>query len=665
MSGKPDTHIDGLPTVDWYLIPESLVSELSNVPVQNFVGQAVLLRNDAGMTAMVTIAEAAHLQLDGLIELLECLFEMIATTPGDRYRGGLLRAFHLKWLYKAALACSLTLHTTWATEEVLLIGFAPAGEKTHWLAMDLMLLLGWISAITDPLGYPNDPTHLVVREPKGSLDWSMRMNIENRFDRNVYRNILAHHGHFKTKDAGSEGCWRKKITGGVLLGVTSSASPSITIGLSNIPGSRYLALTAGALWSLFDHRLRQMPGCTCTLRTGESEFLTCEKREGEIFFWHLETDPQTICEGRYCTDRVPITLDGPDKLHFNSQCLLGWVVNTRDSPHDRIASHIMPSDRFLGRKAVTYTPRAFELQMQLGYSGGGATAVALTGVTFDMTRYTVSNSIPHGTLLATALSEMATILVYCETRKIHLAMHGADLVESICVQLVQGLNPQSMPSFIHPCALERMRTWRESTFVTGSDLIVPGVEIVQHACDRLQQFMAQSKSYHGPLYWNLQGMVAGTACAGVRPPRKARKMSWYRLSEGFPILIVAVNTISDKLLEPRPVENYSYLERIKHSFQTALIGFGISKPNVTPFTIRSGGILSDNALIETLLRQAYNVYPARPVETSLHLFDGQPKCFRIKADETLGSNEIECAKCSVCRNISQKWPLSVCLHYFG
>jgi hypothetical protein len=449
------------------------------------------------------------------------------------------------------------------------------------------------------------------------------------------------------------------------LRVTSTASQSMATDHNDIPESPYLALTAGALWSLFDHQIRPMSGCTCTFRIGESEFLTCEKREGESFFWHLETDPQTICRGRYCTDRVHITLDGPDKLHFNSQCLLGWVVNTRNSPNDRISSHMMPSNRFLERKAVTYTPRAVELQMQLGYSGGGATAVALTGVTFDMTRYTVSNSIPHNTLLATALSEMATILVYCERRKIHLAMHGADLVESICMQLVRELNSRSMPSFIHPCALERMRTWRESTFVTRSDLMVPGGEIVQHACDRLQQFMAQTRSYHGPLYWNLQGMVAGTACVGVRPPSEVRQTSWYKLSKEFPILIVAVNSISDKLLGPRPVETYSYLERIKHSLRIALTRFGISKLNDAPFSIRTGGILSDNALIETLLRQAYNVYPARLEEISSHPDDGQPKCFRIRADETLGSDKIECAKCSICKNLSQKWPLSVCLHYFG
>src|SRR5450432_907074 len=83
MSQESDAHIYGFQTMDWCLIPACLASELSSVPVQNFIGQGVLLRNDKGLTAMVTIAEAACLQLPGLVELLDCLFKVIAATPKD------------------------------------------------------------------------------------------------------------------------------------------------------------------------------------------------------------------------------------------------------------------------------------------------------------------------------------------------------------------------------------------------------------------------------------------------------------------------------------------------------------------------------------------------------------------------------------------------------
>src|SRR5436190_22974914 len=63
MSQTSDTHIDGFQALKWCLVPATLTSELASVPVENFVGQAVLLCNDEGLTAMVTIAEAAFLQL--------------------------------------------------------------------------------------------------------------------------------------------------------------------------------------------------------------------------------------------------------------------------------------------------------------------------------------------------------------------------------------------------------------------------------------------------------------------------------------------------------------------------------------------------------------------------------------------------------------------------
>jgi len=76
-----------------------------------------------------------------------------------------------------------------------------------------------------------------------------------------------------------------------------------------------------------------------------------------------------------------------------------------------------------------------------------------------------------------------------------------------------------------------------------------------------------------------------------------------------------------------------------------------------------GGIFADNSLIEGLLRKAYTVYPARLEEIVSNKNISETKCFRIKANATLGVENIKSGKCTACRNLSTSWPSLVCLHY--
>ena len=74
----------------------STVAELRNTSVVRLLGQAMLIRDPLAQTAMVSIAEAAYVQLNGLHELLECILVAIKRTADSDLTDEWLD-FELKW----------------------------------------------------------------------------------------------------------------------------------------------------------------------------------------------------------------------------------------------------------------------------------------------------------------------------------------------------------------------------------------------------------------------------------------------------------------------------------------------------------------------------------------------------------------------------------------
>jgi hypothetical protein len=622
---------------------------------------------------MVTIAEAAFNQLTGVVGLLECLLRSVELTPQSKYHDGLVKIFQLLWSYEDHSRSSLFL-TTWTVDGVLIVGIPADAAGRFELASDFMAILKWLSAVLEPLEPPeNDNESFTLRHPFRDLlplgdprrlrEGISYVAVAENLGLTVQMPSLLNTAEINTK---KNGCWRKKIRGGVLLQASKPLLPAdIPIKLdANEQNS--LILTAGALWSLFYHRLEPIDGCGCTFRIGEQEFLTCRKRERvpespDWYFWHYFTEPAELCNGENCKKTVSMDFTDPDRIHFKSPCVLGWAAHTRVSPRDPIARKIEISASFAKRKEITYSASSFHLQAQLGYSGV-LQAQSVAGITFDMKRYNVANSIPYNSILATALTEVATVLVYCEERGIHLAMHGADLVEAICMNLLDQLlvSEESMPSFSQPCAIERMRTWRESTFITSSGLLVPGAVLVTYACRRVQEFLSQTRSLKKPLYWSFRDMLAGTVCTGLKAPNEVKRTGWYALSMDFPLLIVAVGQIEDKLLFPLNNPNISSLQWPSTPRLPIL-----THVSVLPKQPCRGGVLSDNNFIKALHRQALSIYPIILEQGETMLMEIEGMFFLIKKADRDGVHAIESPKCVLCGSTSDSiWPRAICLHYF-
>ncbi len=90
---------------------------------------------------------------------------------------------------------------------------------------------------------------------------------------------------------------------------------SIVRGKLEVPDEIHdcLVLTAGALWALFNNTLEPMPGCKCTFRSEDGNYITCIKRPDEWFIWHLETDETKVCNGNSCAINESITFG---QLHW-------------------------------------------------------------------------------------------------------------------------------------------------------------------------------------------------------------------------------------------------------------------------------------------------------------------------------------------------------------
>jgi len=120
--------------------------------------------------------------------------------------------------------------------------------------------------------------------------------------------------------------------------------------------------------------------------------------------------------GYFCTDRR------------RSPCILGWPAFFRAMPYQPIASKLELSKKFAENVRVSCTLRGIELQCVLGYQGL-LTAQAGITASYSLDRYTMSAG-PANISLAAAVAQRSPIFMYCEERKVHLAVSGADVIET-------------------------------------------------------------------------------------------------------------------------------------------------------------------------------------------------------------------------------------------
>ena len=316
----------------------------------------------------------------------------------------------------------------------------------------------------------------------------------------------------------------------------------------------------------------------------------------------------------------------------------------------------------------------------LGYQG----ASAGIGVSFRPKRYTLSPSVPEEPL-ATALAAQSVVFVYCETRSVHLALNGADIMEIMCLhrlcelgvrggtetemhesqQPQIGINNDNTVfgiSFVHARAIERLPTWRSSYFTSASGDRISGDSLVRDAGKRIAELITTTKgNMKKPLYWNLHHLLIGSAISGLDAPIDLVGMSWLNIWKHNPFPIIAVGRINAELIDigsqvqlPTFQPHFAWFRR-----------WGPHSENLSenlcrgPLNFRPGGLLSDAAIIKQLVSQSLKGTVVNKGKWSI---PGRPEehCYVIYEAENHVDNlncVLECVSCTDVREGQR------CLHY--
>ena len=289
--------------------------------------------------------------------------------------------------------------------------------------------------------------------------------------------------------------------------------------------------------------------------------------------------------------------------------------------------------------------------------------MAQAGVTptYSMTHY-ITDTRPSEAALNAAVMQRLPIFVYCEHRKIHLAVSGADIIELICVQRIKELGCPP-PRFRHVKALERLPTWREAMFVLPDNSCIPGAILLRDASAKISQLLEKSKQFpDSPLYWSAHDLLGGNQCHGLKRPGNVISTSWFKVWNCYKFVCLAVGRIHDDLIDAARGAN-------SITYQTSLIatlnpvaklfrkdGYNKASP--------VGGVLIDNHLLRTLLVNASQVYPARLIRSKVS-FVGDPAlpAFKIvQIDKTVHDVDEPPIQCSDCQTVSQT-SFKHCIHY--
>jgi len=630
---------------EWYSISKNLTDEMEALPWEQVLSEGMLVRHAQGHTALLPIAQAAVVYLNNLAELLECVVWAIDCSMKAAEIGEPEALYDLFWQpEKSWIDACLTF--AYAPKSQWLVGI-----KGSPLARDMVIILNWLDGVF------SSPDSLTLIQPSLRSVKSVLLGSQK---------VYVSSGMKANQDFQGCGCWRGKIHSGIVLeckkmeGVTPANS---------FPDC--LVLTADALWTLFDNNLRPLANCKCTLESAENEFLSLSQKLDNWFIWHLETNRSKVCDGKSC--KIDLT---STKLHRQSVCILGWPAYIRKSPDYRIAKAIPLSESFTKSVAASVTLESFQCQFTFGWQIGGATLQGGVSGTCKSNRFNISSSSPSSddTFLMQYVAE-APILIFCEERKIHLAISGADLIEELCIQSLKDCNCDDQeiynsevggklrPRFVRITADKRLETWRLSRFRSPSGLIIAGDKLVLDACQRISRLIEATKSCSTPVYWPFGNFLTRSKCIGLKAPINVKEMGWYKLARAYPLSIVAVGSVWDMLLYRTP--GVVQWHTAKPSGQWFRFKVKSSRPNIRKLPTPVGGLVATNKLIFSLLAKAAAVYPAtlEDSETQLAGNPSQPS-FRIICRRNDGGNKA--VKCLHCETQSMlPWPQYIdCLHYF-
>ena len=380
----------------------------------------------------------------------------------------------------------------------------------------------------------------------------------------VYRVESENQNSLYTFQPKLQDCWRHKFASGNIHSLlpatvprsltdppenTTGNSPATTSTLSqHFPDS--LALTAAALWSLFDNVLEWRPKCRCTLNAPGGAHLQCRKIWGNWLVWHLVTreSGKPSCIGDQCHSNIRVSLSEEQDcvtLQTTTPCILGWSVETRTQPSAPLWDVLPVSKSFQQRELTSYTLKAIEVQahllapLSLSPQIGGA-------ATFGKIHYGIEQSVDHSSLLALEMTAVATVLIYDELRGVHLLCEGADIIEIICVQYLRnlGLEDSRIPSFSRSTPITRLRTWYSTAFNLRTGRRISGDDLVRQATSLVSQLNEAVKiaSKISLPYWSLEEVMRGGVISPIKRPH-AKSASWEALASKSPPLILAVGAI--------------------------------------------------------------------------------------------------------------------------
>lgn len=370
------------------------------------------------------------------------------------------------------------------------------------------------------------------------------------------------------------GCWRSKVRGdrilesclikplkyfvgnktyGQLMHQTPAAFQDFASPFPDLDDG--LILTAAALWSLFDNSVERIPNCQCTFESEGGDCIQCIRKDEQAFLWHVFTSDALLCRGFSCPLNVRIALgpkDSGDRLFTTSLCILSWTAESRTTPEQPIASKFSVTSGFVKGRLTKYEQESLEVQAHLSVPAVVTPQVSFATM-FSKRRYKVANSIEEASIIATDIASTSTVLIYCETRGLHLMMYGADLIEGICIELLKKLLCTGLPKFIHDNALSRMQTWQNSSFVSATRNVIPGEELVRQAAKRIHKLTEATNTAASDLngklsYWVLEHLLCGRDTQAIKAPNRHIHTSWHAIAHKSPPLILAVGEIDARLI---------------------------------------------------------------------------------------------------------------------
>ena len=438
------------------------------------------------------------------------------------------------------------------------------------------------------------------------------------------------------------GCWRKRIVSGNILGLAPSMAAKV-LGKESFscPFPQCedgLLLSAAALWSLFDNALERMLHCKCTFRSESGSFIQCKAKSGKWFLWHTFSN-ETPCNGQSCETNVCVALTAKElgeRIYTTSPCVLGWAAQSRTKPDSPLWETLKVTKGFRNKELAKYNMKEFQALAQLGIPGivspqvGGA-------ITFSKTNYEVSNSIDHASILAMEMAAMTIVLIFDERRGFHFSCDGADIIEVLCLQYLGAVDcdPSSFPPFTHPTALQRLKTWYKSSFVSPIGTYITGDHLVREASKKVSQLIEFTKNASNDktiLYWLLEDVLRGNVGKAIKAPR-GEHTSWHELAFHYPPLVFAVGEVHAKLIT---ANDYS-LKWTKSKSNT------ISK-NLFHSYSGPGGIVGCQVQLKRWLAQAQPFYRANCQTLSLSQTNNQVVFGPSDADSEYTYAVVECSK---------------------